>query len=65
MINPQEELKKILASYLLMPIPHVQQLYDIKNAFEDVIKKMRDLPVELRPEATAILARLLHEYNFL
>jgi hypothetical protein len=65
MINIQEELKKILVSYLLMPIPHAQQLYDIKDSFEDVIKKMRDLPAELRTEATAIFAQLLHKYGLI
>ena len=65
MINIQEELKKILVSYLLMPISHAQQLHDIKDSFEDVIKKMRDLPAELRPEATAIFAQLLHKYGLI
>lgn len=62
-MNLQEELKKILICYLLTPIPHAQQLYDVANAFEDVIKKMQDLPPELRPEATAIFAKLLHKYG--
>lgn len=65
MLDLQAEAKKLLLQIIQLPTPEAQELAELSIDMESVIKKMRDLPPELRRQSYIIFAQLLHKYGLL
>ncbi len=64
MLDLQAEVKKLL-QIIQFPTPEAQELAELSIDMEELVKKMSDLPPELRRQSYIIFAQLLHKYGLL
>lgn len=65
MLDLQAEAKKLLLQIIQLPTPEAQELAELSIDMEKLVKKISDLPPDLRSQSSIIFAQLLHKYGLL
>ncbi|MBO5481177.1 MAG: hypothetical protein J6A63_08325 [Clostridia bacterium] len=65
MLDLQAEVKKLLLQVIQFPTPEDQELAELSIDMESVVKKISDLPLDLRRKAYIVFAKLLHKYGLI
>ena len=65
MLDLQAEAKKLLLQIIQLPTPEAQELAELSIDMEKLVKKISDLPPELRRQSYIIFAQLLHKCGLL
>ena len=65
MLDLQAEAKKLLLQIIQLPTPEAQELAELSIDMEELVKKISNLPPNLRSQSSIIFAQLLHKYGLL
>lgn len=63
MLDLQAEAKKLLLQIIQLPTPEAQELAELSIDMEELVKKISNLPPNLRNQSSVIFAKLLHKYG--
>ncbi len=65
MLDLQAEAKKLLLQIIQLPTPETQELAELSIDMEELVKKISNLPPNLRSQSAIIFAKLLHKYGII